>query len=152
MSAHDINPHETVLFVGAGLSMQLGLPSWSSLVAQIGTELGYDPQIFQGFGNYLALAEYYQIMKGSIGPLRSILDVKWHDKSIDIGESDAHKLIVELGFSRIYTTNFDRWIERAFDHWKVPFHRITNVNDIAESKSDTVDLIKFHGDFDQDES
>ena len=152
MPSASINPNETILFVGAGLSMQLGLPSWSSLIGEIGTELGFDPDIFRGFSNYLALAEYYQLMKGSIGPLRSILDVKWHDPAINIAHSEAHKLIVELGFSRIYTTNFDRWIEKSFDHWKKPFHKITNVNDIAGSKSGTIDVIKFHGDFDQDDT
>jgi hypothetical protein len=72
----EINARESILFVGAGLSMQLGLPSWSALIGEVGEELGYDPDIFRGFGSYLALAEYYEITKGSIGPLRSILDVK----------------------------------------------------------------------------
>jgi hypothetical protein len=90
--------------------MQLGLPSWSTLVGEIGIQLGYDADIFRGMGDYLALAEYYQIIKGSIGPLRSTLDVKWHDKSYNIDGSEAHRLIVECDFARIYTTNFDRWI------------------------------------------
>jgi hypothetical protein len=132
--------------------MQLGLPSWSSLIKDVGVELGFDPDIFNGFGNYLALAEYYEITKGSIGPLRSVLDSKWHDSRIDISKSRAHQLIVELGFQRIYTTNFDRWIENSFAHWKRPFHKIINVNDISESKSGITDIVKFHGDFQQDES
>ena len=132
--------------------MQLGLPSWSLLIEEIGKEIGYDPDIFRCFGSYLALAEYYEITKGSIGPLRSVLDVKWHNAKIDISKSEAHRLIAELDFARIYTTNFDRWIERSFDHLGKPYHKITNVNDIAGSRPGTTDIIKFHGDFDQDES
>jgi len=131
---------------------QLGLPSWSELIGEVGKQLGYDPDIFRGFGTYLTLSEYYQIVEGSIGGLRSNLDVQWHQSKFDIATSEAHKLIVDLNFFRIYTTNFDRWIEKAFEHWHKPFHKITNVNQIAESKPSVVDVIKFHGDFDQDES
>lgn len=146
------NPKETILFAGAGLSLPLGVPSWSGLIGKIGEELGFDPDIFRGLGSPLALAEYYQLQKGSLGPLRSALDVKWHDSLIDIGASDAHKLVVQLGFPKIYTTNFDRWIEKAFDHWKAAYHKIVNVNDIAGSTAGVTDIVKFHGDFDDDES
>jgi hypothetical protein len=152
MSAPDIKPAETILFAGAGLSMGLGLPSWSGLIGKIGLELEFDPDIFCGLGNSLALAEFYQLKKGSIGPLRSALDVQWHDPKIDVGVSIAHKLIVELGFPRIYTTNFDKWIEKAFVHWGVPYHKIINVNDIAGSRPGRTDIVKFHGDFDQEDS
>jgi hypothetical protein len=152
MSDPKIIPQDTILFVGAGLSMSLGLPSWSELIGDIGVELGYDPDIFRGLSGPLALAEYYEITKGSLGPLRSILDVKWHGSGVDISKSEAHQLIVKLGFYRIYTTNFDRWLELAFDHHKAPYHKITNVNEIAESTPGALDIIKFHGDFDQDDS
>jgi hypothetical protein len=149
MTKHDIDPHQTILFVGAGLSMHLGLPSWPALMKDIGKELDFDPDIFLGFGNFLALAEYYEITKGSIEPLAKTLDAKWHGPGYDVGKSNAHKLVVELGFERIYTTNFDRWIEKAFERCRVPYHKIVDVNDIADSRPGVTDIIKFHGDFDR---
>ena len=47
-----------ILFVGAGISKNLGLPTWSELINHVAKELGYDPEIYASFGNYLALAAY----------------------------------------------------------------------------------------------
>ncbi|WP_262362452.1 hypothetical protein [Klebsiella pneumoniae] len=49
----DYKKGNVILFVGAGVSMNLGLPSWSQLVDHIATELGYDPDIYRTFGSAL---------------------------------------------------------------------------------------------------
>ena len=55
------------------------------------------------------LAEFYVLQTGSVGPLRSWMDVEWHrDAAEKVRRSDIHRLIVELGFPVIYTTNYDR--------------------------------------------
>jgi NAD-dependent SIR2 family protein deacetylase len=112
-----IDPKQTILFVGAGASIQLGLPSWTSLLGDIGKQLAFDPDIFRGFSTNLALAEYYQIKKGSLRGLAKLLDKKWHASTVSVAKSRLHRLIVMSEFARIYTTNFDRWLERAFEHW-----------------------------------
>ncbi|SMP52291.1 SIR2 family protein [Noviherbaspirillum suwonense] len=147
-----IRNRKAILFAGAGLSMNLGLPSYGSLISRLAQELDFDPQLFQLSGDYLSLAEYYYQVKGKLGPLRSWMDTTWHANSIDISKSFLHRAIVELKFPSIYTTNYDRWIERAFEHWNVPFSKITNVSDIALAKEDRTQIIKFHGDFDDDDS
>ena len=89
-----IRSRQALLFVGAGVSVNLGLPSWSGLVAHIATELGYDADVFSGpDANYLTLAEYYKIQKGAIGPLRSWMDVNWNttdDKILEISSASAY--------------------------------------------------------------
>lgn len=141
-----------ILFVGAGVSMNLGLPSWSKLIEHIAEELDYEPKIYRTFGNDLALAEYYKIEKGSIGSLRSWMDRNWHSKSIKIEESKVHEYITKATFPIIYTTNYDRWLEYSFELYKKEYIKISTVSDITKIKNNTTQIVKFHGDFDNDES
>src|SRR3954465_6880997 len=101
-----------LLFVGAGVSMNLGTPSWGELSAQMASRLGLDPDEFARMGDNQTLAEFYALETGSLGPLRSWMDVEWHRDAADkVRRSDVHRLIVELGFPVIYTTNYDRYLE-----------------------------------------
>jgi hypothetical protein len=147
---YEIDPKNTMLFVGAGVSQNLGLPSWSALVDEIASQLGYDPRIFKLLGDYLSLAEFYEIDRGSIGPLRSWMDVNWHGAAIQVANSEIHEAIVKAGFRKIYTTNFDRWLERSCEHWGIPFRKILTVNDLIVKQKDELEIVKFHGDFDDD--
>lgn len=141
-----------ILFVGAGVSMNLGLPSWNALIDKIAQDLDYDPEIYKTFGDFYALAEYYRIKKGSIGSLRSWMDRKWHSSDIKIETSNVHKLIAKAEFPIIYTTNYDRWLEHAFDFYKKPYTKIASVADLTKLKANKTQIVKFHGDFDDDKS
>ncbi|MDX9787278.1 MAG: SIR2 family protein [Desulfobacterales bacterium] len=141
-----------ILFVGAGVSKNLGLPAWSELIDHIADELGYDPEIYKTFGENLALAEYYRVKKGNIGPLRSWMDTNWHSKDIDLNSSELHRLIANMKFPMIYTTNYDRWLERSFDLYEKEYIKIASVSDITQIKDGITQIIKFHGDFDNDDT
>lgn len=66
MNAELLRAYQTgklMLFVGAGVSANLSLPTWGELIARIAQDLGYDPKIFSTYGTPLALAEYYKRKK-----------------------------------------------------------------------------------------
>lgn len=150
-----LDAHRTgklMLFVGAGVSANLGLPNWDALIARIAKELGYDPKIFSTYGTHLALAEFYKKKKGGLGSLRSWMDREWHKSTTDISKSYIHRLITQGNFSRIYTTNYDRWLEYAHDAFGVKYDKIASVADLVSVTDGHRQIIKFHGDFDADDS
>jgi hypothetical protein len=141
-----------ILFVGAGVSKNVGVPTTAEIVNEIARQLDYDPATFPDLADYRTLAEYYQLNKGNLGPLRSWMDVTWHRSDIDVRDSAIHRLIVELSFPIIYTTNYDRWLEKAYEAYGREYIKVTNVGDLLNAREGVAQIVKFHGDFDDDES
>lgn len=148
-----IRKRQAILFAGAGVSMTVGLPSWSTLIEHIAEELKIDLSAFKDFDlNYLTLAEFYRIKQGSIGPLRSWMDRHWTLPEEKLKTSKVHTMICKLDFPIIYTTNFDRNLETAFDLQEKDYVKIVNAKDIARIRAGVPQIVKYHGDFDDDDS
>ena len=148
-----IRNRQAILFAGAGVSMTVGLPSWRTLIDHIRQEMGLDPAVVSDSDvNYLTLAEYYRIRMGSIGPLRSWMDRSWTIPDEALRTSRVHELICQLDFPIVYTTNFDRNLETAFQLRGKDFVKIVSAKDIARVRDGVTQIVKFHGDFDDDQS
>ncbi|HEY8381046.1 MAG TPA: SIR2 family protein [Microvirga sp.] len=151
--AKAIRNRQAILFAGAGVSMTVGLPSWRTLIEHIGQELRLDPEVIEAPDlNYLTLAEFYRLQQGSIGPLRSWMDRNWSIDEDTIRKSKVHELICRLDFPIIYTTNFDRNLETALDVHGKDYVKIVNAKDVARIRDGVTQLVKYHGDFDDDQS
>jgi hypothetical protein len=112
-----------------------------------------DPGVIDGMNDgYQILAEFYRLKQGGLGALRSWLDRNWKVASDRVAESKLHKLIVELDFPTIYTTNYDRNLETAFEVYDKPYAKIVNAKQIADATDGVTQIIKYHGDFDDDSS
>jgi hypothetical protein len=69
-----------------------------------------------------------------------------------IKASRTHSALVAMRLPVIYTTNYDRIIERAHALKQVPCATVASIDDIAAAPSDATQVVKFHGTFDDDAS
>jgi len=123
------------------------------LIDHMAQDLGFDPDVFRSLSsNYLTLAEYYKIERGSIGPLRSWMDRHWNFTDAEIKGSPVHSLIAKLDFPIIYTTNYDCNIERALKLEGRNVRKIVDVKDFLHVESQERQVVKLHGDFENDAS
>jgi len=150
--AQAIANKKVILFAGSGISTGLGLPNAKELLEGLAIKLGIDTTEFITMGEFRELAEYYLLEKGTLSGLRDLLDGEWHREDIDISKSRVHELIVQLDFPIIYTTNYDRWLERAFACHNTLYTKIVSVRDLTNIKPLATQIIKFHGDFDAPDS
>lgn len=147
-----VRERQVILFIGSGVSATLGLPTWEALIDEIADQLGYDSELFRSYGDYWALAEYFKLRESSLGALRSSMDRRWHVNETIVDASRIHQAIVELNAPLIYTTNYDSWLEIAFQRKGKKFTKVANVGDFTKIKEGTPQIVKFHGDFADDNS
>jgi len=145
-----VRARRCILFAGAGLSMAVGLPSWSQLIDHMRAELGLTKDVTDA--DYQTLAEYYRLEKGSIGALRSWMDRTWSVSEQKVAKSRIHDLIVQLDFPILYTTNYDNNLEVAYRLAGRDFAKIVNARDLTRAADGCTQIIKFHGDFEEDSS
>lgn len=145
-----VRQRRALLFVGAGVSMNLGVPSLEALIERMARQIGQDPVEFRELGDPLSLAEFYFHERGSLSTLADWMTRRRDGEPIDVSHSRIHRAIVELDFPVIYTTNYDPWLERAFEAFGRPYNRIVRVSDIARGRPGVTDIVKLHGDLEDE--
>jgi Sir2- and TIR-associating SLOG family/SIR2-like domain len=139
-----VSDDAAAIFVGAGASIGAGYPSWKDLLHDIGEELGVrSSDIFD-----LAALAQWSIRK-SAGKTR-ILNVIREQIGVDRPVPVPLEVIARLPIRTIWTTNYDRLIERAFGAIGRPIDVISGKNDLAiRSRAGAARLYKMHGTVDR---
>lgn len=125
--------HSLILFLGAGVSRNLGYVSWSELLLKMMKEMGYDAEIAATLtDDPLQLAEF--CMQKSPASLNEIFNQTMGtqvDLSKKLFQSTVHRSLVKLNPKKIYTTNYENTIEKAYE--------------LFEEKNEAP-IVKLHGD------
>ena len=152
---HIFAQEDTVLFIGSGISMWSGLPSWTELIeklAQFVEVSGGKSDLVRAEaqnGDFLQAASYGfdQLTKQQIG--KFIRDACRYGVA---KPSEIHRKIVSLGPRCFITTNYDNLIEKSLDKWKpdrsyqsITNRQLTETAEIIQARA-TDFIFKPHGD------
>lgn len=135
-----------VPFVGAGLSVAGGFPSWKDHLRQQGRTAGIAQAHIEDLlanGQHETIIEEIENKRG-----REVFTQEIRDVFSRIGEiTDTTLRLTELFTDTIITTNYDRLIEQAFDTGEEnTFQVINGMNALEKPAVDRVTIVKLHGD------
>jgi NAD-dependent SIR2 family protein deacetylase len=150
-----------VVFVGAGLGKQAGLPLWDELLDNMKNKLLNeinDAKIKADTEKYfkiekdpLELAQWFKDNIGN-GECYQFLTQQFRNK--DIYFSPAHRELAHLPVNLFITTNYDKLLESALREVRVDEPRVIITSDQLAANYDAnyPCIIKFHGDIDNPKS
>lgn len=132
-----------VIFVGAGVSRNSGIPTWDELIYRMKEEL---PASLSKESDALKLAQLYKDARGHKEYMDKVKDVLLYNKAVP---NSLHKKILSLKPCQIITTNYDDLIEQEIRKEFALFDVVHQDSDIPRMSYPNA-LIKMHGDYETD--
>ncbi|MEO6779653.1 MAG: SIR2 family protein, partial [Bradyrhizobium sp.] len=132
------------VFIGAGVSIAAGYPSWKKLLQEIGAELGVDSG---DVSDLAALAQWHIRQRAGATRIRQVIR---DEIGVEHAVPNSLEVIARLPLRHVWTTNYDKLIERAFASIGRPLDIISSGEDIAlKPRAGAVRLYKMHGSVDR---
>lgn len=132
-----------VIFVGAGVSANSGVPMWKELIDEFKKEL---PEELNKETDYLKIAELYKSSRGHKEYMDKVKSVLKYRSTLP---NPIHKAILDLKPCHIITTNYDDLIEQTVEKTFSPYDIVRKDTDLPNMQYPNA-IIKMHGDFDTD--
>lgn len=135
-----IRENTLVVFIGAGVSANSGVPTWGNLINKMASELNIRREIQQS--EYLKIAQYYynNCPKNFFKNVKNFLEGEWKPNIIH------EYLFKEFSPKYFVTTNYDDLLEQTSSKLSIPYTIIAQDEDIPTIGNDNA-VIKMHGDF-----
>ena len=142
--ADAIRRRECVFFIGAGLSVPAGMPSYGDLMERIAAELGEKVEA-KDVGSYLDLAQWYRDQYPSRLP--KLIQETFQVDARKVKPTLAHYLLLALPVAYTITTNYDDLVERTLSALRrFPVKVVKNEEVASTGARDGTYVVKFHGD------
>lgn len=135
--------NKLIIFVGAGVSMNSGLPSWKGLIQKFANDLGYQGNID---ADILKIPQFYFDSPKYKSQYYSKIEKEIKKKAVS---NSIHSMIYKLAPKHIITTNYDQLIEKtqSIEVLTNKYHIVSEDKDFLKAKTDNL-IIKMHGDID----
>ena len=132
-----------VIFVGAGVSTNSGVPMWGKLIESLKQDL---PETLRQETDDLKVAQLYKDSRGYKEYMEKIKESLMCGK---ISPNPIHYAILDLKPCHIITTNYDDLIEQAIMQKYQQYYVVKRDTDLPYLQYQNT-LIKMHGDFEAD--
>lgn len=130
------------IFAGAGLSAPAGFVDWKTLLKPLAEELRLNVDKEH---DLLGVAQYHVNSKANQRNLLNQLLIT--NFAVAAAPTESHKIIAKLPVSVVWTTNYDRLIEKAFDDEdRVLDVKYERTHFTTTKPNRTAVLYKMHGD------
>ena len=138
-----IENNKLVIFVGAGVSRNSGIPSWNELVTSMASELNFPCPNNISVSDYLKIPQLYFNEFGQHKYTRKVNEIL----NLDVVPNQIHNLIFSLNPQHIVTTNYDNLLEKEAEIRHIKnYAKVATNKDLADARSNKF-IIKMHGEF-----
>lgn len=128
------------LFLGAGGSCDVGYPNWADLFKPFAQELGTP---LNDSTDYYKLAQYYSNNFGS-AELRKRINERINRNKY---ESPLLEELIDIGFTNIWTTNFDNAVELNYQKKEILTNKVFRDSDFSNIDiNKRINIFKMNGD------
>ena len=148
----EVQRNNAILFVGAGISVGSGLPSWLELMRPLADELGkkLPPSHFLNGTVLLDIAESFERERGRNALVRYLKD-SLNKPNVDPNET--HYLLTALARQGlVITTNYDSLLEEAYRDSELTYHTVVSDSDLGYWDESVARIVKLRGDLNQPNS
>lgn len=140
---------QIIPFLGSGFSIPSGIPSWPDLVTGLIRNCVSDSQanILGQLSQYLGNADLADVLDSLSTTEFAAKEYLFEQiNSVRYKPSDYHRILLDINFDTVITTNWDLLIDSAFSANQIPSRVIYRDADVAQyDPTRAVQILKIHG-------